>query len=154
MALPQHRISERSDDTGTPGGLAPAAVLPAQVTSAFRCDASRQPEKRLMLAVLEEAVAAYQKFLCATTPFARREFGDAERWIEIDDDRWPFSFANICQALGLDATAIRSGLRAWRDRQRALPPGARVRIRHPFRRTNGSRTRARGRAAGIRLVDA
>ena len=152
MALPHERISERSAAPAA-GELTPAAVLPAQSIPAFRYDASRQPEKRLMLAVLEEAVAAYQKFACATTPLARREFLDAQRWIELDDHHWAFSFVNICQALGLDATAVRSGLRAWRDHQRALPAEARRRIRHPFRRTNGSRTRARGRASGIRLVD-
>lgn len=152
MAVPQERILERS--AALPAGeLTPAAVLPAQLTAGFRNDASCQPEKRLMLAVLEEAVAAYQKFACATTPLARREFVDAQRWIELEDHHWPFSFVNICQALGLDATAVRGGLRAWRDRQRALPAASRARIRHPFRRTNGSRTRARGRAAGIRLVD-
>ena len=148
MALPHEKISERSAALAG-GELTPAAVLPAQLIPAFRHDASRQPEKRLMLAVLEEAVAAYQKFACATTPLARREFLDAQEWIELDNDQWAFSFANICQALGLDAPAVRSGLRAWRDHRRALPPAARGRIRHPFRRTSGSRTRA----AGVRLVD-
>jgi len=148
-AVDERRESGRS----TWGELAPAAVLPAQLAPAFRCDATRQPEKRLMLAVLEEAVAAYQKLSCATTPYARREFLEAQSWIESDEMQWPFSFCNICEALGLDATAVRRGLRAWRDRQRALPAELRTPIRHPFRRTNGTRTRTRGRAPGIRLVD-
>jgi hypothetical protein len=135
------------------GELAPAAVLPAQLTPAFRCDASQQPEKRLMLAVLEEAVAAYQKLTCATTPYGRREFLAAQSWIESDEMRWPFSFANICEALGLDSAAVRRGLRAWRDRQRALPVDRRAQIRPPSRPTNGTRPRPRGRAPGIRLVD-
>jgi len=148
-AVDERRESGRS----TWGELAPAAVLPAQLAPAFRCDATRQPEKRLMLAVLEEAVAAYQKLSCATAPYARREFLEAQSWIESDEMRWPFSFANICEALGLDGTAVRRGLRVWRDRQRALPAELRTHIRHPFRRTNGTRTRTRGRAPGIRLVD-
>ena len=60
MALPQEKTPERFASVPA-GELAPAAVLPAQLTPAFRHDASRQPEKRLMLAVLEEAVAAYAK---------------------------------------------------------------------------------------------
>jgi len=148
LAIDERRESGRA----TWGGLAPAAVLPAQLAPAFRCDAGRQPEKRLMLAVLEEAVAAYQKLSCATTPLARREFLEAQSWIESDETRWPFSFRNICEALGLDGDSVREGLRAWRDRQRALPADLRARIRHPFRRTNGTRTRTRGRAPGIRIV--
>jgi len=147
-------VDERREGLGSSWGeLAPAAVLPAQLAPAFRCDASRQPEKRLMLAVLEEAVGAYQKLTCTTTPFGRRQFLAAQSWIESDEIRWPFSFANICEALGLDGTAVRRGLRTWRDHQRALPSELRTHIRHPFRRTSGTRTRARGRAPGIRPVD-
>jgi hypothetical protein len=145
--------TRRESGPSTWGELAPAAVLPAQLSPAFRLDAGRHPEKRLMLAVLEEAVASYQKLSCATAPYPRREFLEAQSWIESDDVQWPFSFCNICDALGLDGGAVRRGLRAWRDRQRALPAALRTRIRHPFRRTNGTRTRTRGRAPGIRIVD-
>lgn len=150
----QLAIDERRENTLSPwGGLAPAAVLPAQLTPAFRYDAALLPEKRLMLAVLEDAVAVYQKGTCATSPLGRRDFLEAQSWIESDDVQWPYSFRNICDALGLDGDAVRRGLRLWRDRQRALPAGERARIRHPFRRTNGTRVRTRGRAPGIRIVD-
>jgi hypothetical protein len=145
-------LSRRSEAT-TWVELHPAAVLPAQLTSAFPLDANIQPEKRLMLAVLEDAVGTYQKCSVAVAPAGRREFLEAQSWIESDDVRWPFSFRNICDALGLEGVALRRGLRNWRDRQRTLPPAQRLVVRHPFRRTNGSRTRARGRAPGIRIVD-
>lgn len=145
-------LSRKSDKT-TWVELSPAAVLPAQVTPAFPFDANLQPEKRLMLAVLEDAVGIYQKCAVAAATAGRRDFLEAQSWIESDDVRWPFSFRNICEALGLEPDALRRGLWAWRERQRALPPGQRLVVRHPFRRTNGSRTRTRGRAPGIRIVD-
>lgn len=149
----QLAFDERRESAPTVWGeLAPAAVLPAQLAPAFRCDSTVLPEKRLMLAVLEDAVAAYQRCACASTPAGRRDFLEAQSWIESDDVAWPFSFRNICDALGLDGDAVRQGLRRWRDGQRALPEGRRTRIRHPFRRTNGTRTRTRGRAPGIRVV--
>ena len=143
----------RNGEATTWADLTPAAVLPAQLTPAFRFDAALQPEKRLMLAVLEDAVGTYQKRAVAAAPAGRREFLEAQSWIESDDVRWPFSFRNICDALGFDCDALRRGLRSWRERQRTLPPAQRLVVRHPFRRTNGSRTRTRGRAAGIRIVD-
>lgn len=147
-------IDERRPDAeGGTLDLAPAAVLPAQLAPAFQLDAGVHPEKRLMLAVLEEAVAAYQKFACATSAPSRREFLEAQTWLENNGRHWPYSFLNVCETLGLAPDAIRSGLHRWRDRQRTLPETQRVRIRHPFRRTNGSRTRTRGRAPGVRLVD-
>jgi hypothetical protein len=132
--------------------VVPAAVLPQQMFAAG-LHAGLQPERRLMLAVLEEAVADVQRLCFATAPLARREFRAAQEWIEREDHEWPFSFVRICDALGLEAQAIRRGLRAWLAHQRALPVGARTRIRHPFRRTSGIRTHARGRAAGIRISE-
>jgi hypothetical protein len=143
----------RAGGPAASGELEPAAVLPAQLTRAFRLDASLLPEKRLMLAVLEDAVATYQKRACSGTPLGRRESLEAQSWIESDDVQWPFSFRNICAALDLESDAVRHGLRRWRERQRSLPLALRNPVRHPFRRTSGTRTRTRGRAPGIRLLD-
>jgi len=133
--------------------VVPAAVLPEQLMSSRRIHAGLQPERRLMLAVLEDAIADFQRLGFATTPAGRREFLAARAWIELDGSDWSFSFAAICEALGLDAQGIRRALGVWLTRQRALPPAARTRIRHPFRRTNGLRTHARGRAPGTRITE-
>jgi hypothetical protein len=75
-----------------------------------------EPEKRLMLAVLKDAVGCFQQYLSARRGWRRDAFIDAETWIEEESD-WPFSFANICETLGMDPRHIREGLRRWKKAQ-------------------------------------
>lgn len=121
--------------------ITPEIVLPAQYFAVRRSGAAQQPEKRLMLAVLEDAVSAFQRHVTARGASARRAFADAEAWIGSDDATWPFAFLNICHTLGLEPDAIRRGLYRWRDAARARPDGGPVITRTPFRRINGTRTK-------------
>ena len=130
-------VSEQASD-----GLEPSILLPSQVFGGAAGGASLQPEKRLMLAVLEEAVATFQRHAAANTRVGIRLFADVEAWIGSDDGEWPFSFLNICHALGLEPAYLRSGLRRWRDHLRAAPARPSIVIRSPFRHITGSRTRA------------
>jgi hypothetical protein len=82
-----------------------------------------QPEKRLMLAVLEDAVHTFQKDSSASTAREYQVFAEAEEWFASDEIGWPFSFVNVCNALGLDVDYIRAGLRRWRDRRSTLRGG-------------------------------
>jgi hypothetical protein len=41
----------------------------------------------------------------------RRDIEDAIAWIASTDRRWPFSFENICEALGMEADELRRRLR-------------------------------------------
>lgn len=68
-----------------------------------------QPEKRLMLAVLEDAVTHYLR----GPAFAP----DTIAWFASEDTAWPYSFANLCDSLGLDRDAVRSALQRRRDRR-------------------------------------
>jgi hypothetical protein len=144
-------------DVPRPSGRAgvesdPGFVLPEQVFAAFNGGAALQPEKRLMLAVLEDGVASYQRHALTETPAGRAEFYEAVRWLRRNDEHWPFSFLNVCRTLGLEPTFIRRGLSSWRMRQTALPAAEREHVRAPFRRMNGTRTRTRSPAPGLRLV--
>jgi transposase-like protein len=126
----------------------PASVLPAQLGGGFTMGAHLQPEKRLMLAVLEDAVAVYLRE--AHRPGrGSPDFVAACAWLQSRDGTWPFSFVAICRALGLEPSAIRRGLRAWRVRQLALPPEQRMRTRSPFRRMSGTRTKTCARSPGV-----
>ena len=89
----------------------PASILPREFLNGL--GAWLQPEKRLMLAVLEGAVSDFQKYATASSGRGRRLFADADAWfgsINTDD---PLSFVNICYALALDPSFIRAGLRRW-----------------------------------------
>jgi len=72
-----------------------------------------QPEKRLMLAVLEDAFYCLQKFPLARNSGGKKAFHEAEIWLWSDQRDWPYSFTNVCDALGFDANYIRYGLLRW-----------------------------------------
>jgi hypothetical protein len=145
--------SERPAPVRHSGGgvdLEPEAVLPTQFFPRIQIDASLQPEKRLMLAVLEDAVGTFQKYVWSRERTGQKLFEDAEDWFGADDHEWPYSFVNICNALELEPEYLRLGLGRWRDRQRADQLAGKNVVRFPFRRVNGSRHAITGRAVGLR----
>jgi hypothetical protein len=77
---------------------------------------ARSPETRLLLAVLADAVDAFQKNAFASSRKSRRLFVEAEEWFASDAADSPLAFVTICHALGLDVSYLRSGLRRWRER--------------------------------------
>ncbi len=94
---------------GEPGvRLTPAIVLPAQV---FGRPALLQPEKRLMLAVLEDAVAILLRPHARTaTASARQLRAEAEAWLASDDVHEPFAYLRICEMLNLEPGTLRRRL--------------------------------------------
>ena len=112
--------------------LAAELILPAQLPEARAEHA--QAERRLMLAVLAEAVTEFFKTLPGLTRRQRRLLGEVEAWFAARDPRWPFSFENICGALSLDPDYLRAGLSRWKARVRAGDGTARA-GRHALRRT-------------------
>jgi len=130
--------------------LEPETILPVQFSGGGTLDASIQPEKRLMLAVLEEGVGTFQKYAFSRDRAGQRIFAEAEEWFESDDIEWPFAFVNVCHTLGIEVDYLRGGLRRWKQLQHdASAAGAKV-IRFPFRRVNGTRHSVTGRAPGLR----
>jgi hypothetical protein len=95
----------------------PLAVPPPAVAEHIQ----KQPECRLLWAVLENAVEAYMKNAVATGRRGQRLFREAEEWIMQDDPTWLCSFVSICHILGLDPGYLRRGLRRWRA-ARLTPP--------------------------------
>lgn len=104
----------------------PEAPLPAQYPSRSARDTADAPEKRLMLAVLLDAIIQLRN----------GDSGDlieAENWIrDHDASDEPFSFSNICEVLDIESSYLRRGLLAWRDRPPAdaarRPPIRHIRI--------------------------
>jgi len=72
-----------------------------------------------MLAVLQDALDCYQKYVFAKDGPGRQLFADADGWILSDDRRWYFSFENICDVLEINASYLRQGISEWR-RQNVL----------------------------------
>ena len=143
------QAARRLDEPAGPG-LEPETILPSQFFDRFQIDASLQPEKRLMLAVLEDAVGTFQKHVTSSTRRGQRLFAEAEEWFAAPATEWPFGFERICEALGLEAAYIRMGLGRWREGQQAEVPSSAKVVRFPFRRVNGRRHSITGRAVGLR----
>jgi hypothetical protein len=80
---------------------------------------SLEPEKRLMLAVLEDAVGCFKKYLLARDRKGRALFREIEEWIFEAENGWIFSFQNTCEALGLDPGYLRQGLLRWKEQELA-----------------------------------
>jgi len=75
---------------------------------------TRDGEKRLMLAILENATEDFQKYALATDKRHLQLFQDAEEWIFDSEDHSLFSFASICEHLQLDPEHMRQGIRRWK----------------------------------------
>jgi len=128
--------------------MEPDLILPVQ----FLQQSVATPEKRLLLAVLEEAVGTYQRYVSAPR-LDRRNTGvlaDVEAWFASEDSHGLYSFVAICDALGLDATYVRSGLGLWAHTHRTPElETEQLSYRFPFRRVSGVRHRTNGRAPGM-----
>ena len=66
------------------------------------------PERRLMLAVLEDALVVFQKY----ERMDQRSglVAEVDDWFASDDTGWPFAFVNVCDALGIDVDWLRDRL--------------------------------------------
>jgi len=67
-------------------------------------------EKRLMRAVLKDALELLFKWDGTEDRRGRRLLAESQRWLGSDDTRWPFSFLNVCDALGLDPSCVQKRL--------------------------------------------
>jgi hypothetical protein len=123
------------------GLFQPDTLLPSQYLDRTRRRTEHDGERRLMIAVLDDAVHVYRTQLGARDGRARQLFREAEQWIEDTDRSWLFSFENVCDILGLDAEYLRRGLRALRDGARAPSHGQVYALQRPaageLRRASG-----------------
>ncbi len=87
----------------------------------------REGEEGLMLAILEEAIACFRKYVQARDERGKALFRDAEEWILERESEWIFSFDNICETLGINASYLRRGLIQWKEKElrtKEADPGA------------------------------
>lgn len=94
---PKHAWPVTSDDIAALIGVGGGEARTAPYTGT----------KALMLAVLEDAIRAY----LSHEPRARLE---AEQWVLSRQRRSVFSFAVVCETLGLEPKAVRGALRRLR----------------------------------------
>jgi hypothetical protein len=96
----------------------PDILLSDQYYTTLRKSHLGNPERRLMAAVLEDAVACLSVNPALCSRRQARDFFEAQAWINgTEDSEWVFSFANVCELLGIDASYLRRGLTRWCERQ-------------------------------------
>ena len=86
----------------------------------------KKGEWRLLVAVLQDGIECFQRYLHAQGKEERLLFKEAEEWImgqsegsvshAPDRPLW-FSFQYVCDILDVDADYVRSGLQRWRKAQ-------------------------------------
>jgi hypothetical protein len=113
--------AKKSEGGSSAGLFEPDILLPNQYFAAFRRGRAVEGERRLMLAVLEDAVDSYRKYALARDPREQACFLEAKEWFVSDDRSWLFAFENICDVLEMNAEYLRGGLDKWR---RALAAAA------------------------------
>jgi hypothetical protein len=84
----------------------------------FFANGIRGGEERLMLAVLQDAVECFQKYVLTQYVWEKTLFQEAQDWILDKNTGWYFSFENICETLQLNPDYIRRGLLAWKEAKR------------------------------------
>jgi hypothetical protein len=130
-----------SDDGGRL--FEPDTVVAAQFYATFKGSPYKEPELRLMAAVLEDAISCLSIKWGAATARQRKQLEDARFWFGTEDDsEWIFSFKNICEALGINPAYLRRGLIRWAAATETSPAGGprTVRVRSS-RRQNKIRLR-------------
>ena len=95
----------------------PDTLVAAHYFENLRRKSPLEPEKRLMLAVLEDGVLCFQDNAWAQTGKRKKLFEDAEDWILEAGDDWVFSFVNICETCGIHPQYLRNGLMEWKQRR-------------------------------------
>lgn len=104
----------------------PELILPAQMTGGARNDADTSGERALMLAILEDAMLCIKRGRRRRHPRTRKLAAEAETWVRSDSREWLFSFASICDVLGIDPDAFRVRLLTHVER-----PASGGRAAHP-----------------------
>jgi hypothetical protein len=106
----------------------PEILLPSQFYNRSRGLSVVEGERRLMLAILEDAVSCFQKYAGAARPRSKRLFQEAEEWFLDEDCTWVFSFESICGVLNISPEYFRTNLKRWKEQLLAQPPEARSKV--------------------------
>jgi hypothetical protein len=92
----------------------PDVLAPNQFLSTLKSGSVPDPERRLMVAILEDAVSCLSKDPRRCPRQQKRSFDEAHSWINASDtDGWIFSFSSVCESLGFNPAYLRRGLNQW-----------------------------------------
>lgn len=96
--------------------LEPDTVSLHQYLDSWRGSGALEPEKRLLLAILQDAVELFQKYAFPQSRKAESLFRETQSWFFENDSEWPCSFVSICEVFGFSPDYLRRGLLRWKAR--------------------------------------
>jgi hypothetical protein len=111
------------------------AVLPAQMSWGARHDGNTSGARALMLAILADAMLCIERGRRRRHPRTRRLATEVETWMRSDCREWLFSFASICDVLGIDADALRVRLLSNVEAAARTGPAVRAEADEPSARS-------------------
>src|SRR5713226_3759658 len=88
----------------------------------------RSGEAELMLALLKDGIDCFFKSLAARDEKGTELFAETDSWIFEHHGDWLFSFENVCETLGIDASCLRARLRRWKEEELARRNRRRARV--------------------------
>lgn len=90
--------------------IEPDVFLPSQFYGTGGLSRRLEGEKRLMIAILKDAVECLDKYRGTRSSSGRTHYENALEWVQDKGTDWLFSFTNICDLLGFDPDYLRSVL--------------------------------------------
>jgi hypothetical protein len=90
--------------------LEPDIFLPSQFYGSGTLSRKLEGERRLMIAVLKDAVECLDKYRGSRSFAGQSLYETAIEWISEISNDWLFSFNNICDLLGFDPDYLREVL--------------------------------------------
>src|SRR3989344_7545766 len=96
-------------EAGMDGILQVDALAQEEFYLAYARKSPMEPEKRLMLAVLSDAIEGFRRYVQSRN----KKDEETLKWILEKNTNWFFSFEGICEVLGFDVDYLRSGLLKW-----------------------------------------
>jgi len=97
----------------------PDTLVSTQYLESFRRKTPTEPEKMLMLAVLEDAINCFQTNVMAERGRAKKLLDETVAWFLDRNDDWTFSFVSICEILQLNPEYVCGGLLRWKEKKLA-----------------------------------
>ena len=113
----------------------PDVLTPEQFYDSRKDDSNIRPVKKLMMAILEDALRCFQNNCDAKVGSRKRLFQEAEQWLCGEGGDGPFSFEMVCETLGIEPSFLRNGLKEWRRQQLAGSSVRRLARRSPVVRS-------------------
>lgn len=105
----QQQVSNGGSDS-LPPFLQPECLLPVQYNALVRKHAVEGGERRLLLAVLKDALRSYLKNMHGRTAHARHDFEEIYYWFHAQDQEGIFAYEHLCDALGIHPEPLRRWL--------------------------------------------